>query len=144
MSQLVGARALDELWSRVASLPGVVARRNEAQPVDVPESGLVIMRDGSAGEPEVTLSPRVEFYQHWSELEVYMPRRGEPGAAETALYDLVWALRGKVAEDRTLGGHADYARCGMPEVSTLWIEGAMPVLAARLEVVLGYCEPGGA
>ena len=36
----------------------------------VPATGLVILRDGDPGEPDVTLNPRTEFYAHRIEIEV--------------------------------------------------------------------------
>ncbi|MEX6726165.1 hypothetical protein, partial [Parapedomonas caeni] len=48
-------------------------RRNEVLPEKVPASGLVILRDGDPGEPDVTLNPRTEFYAHRVEIEVYDP-----------------------------------------------------------------------
>jgi hypothetical protein len=41
-----------------------LVRRNEALPERVPAEGLVILRDGDPGEPDVTLNPRTEFYSH--------------------------------------------------------------------------------
>lgn len=36
---------------------GATVLRNESLPKRVPSAGLVILRDGEPGEPEVTLSP---------------------------------------------------------------------------------------
>jgi hypothetical protein len=44
-------------------------RRNEVLPERVPDAGLVIVRDGDPGEPDVTLNPRNEFYSHRVEIE---------------------------------------------------------------------------
>jgi hypothetical protein len=51
-----------------AALPATV-RRSEALPERVPAEGLVILRDGDPGEPDVTLNPRTKFYSHRVELE---------------------------------------------------------------------------
>lgn len=40
----------------------------------MPVEGLVIVRDGDPGEPDVTLNPRTEFYSHRVEIESYIPR----------------------------------------------------------------------
>ena len=39
-------------------------------PERIPAAGLIILRDGKLGEPEVTLSPLRYHYQHRAELEV--------------------------------------------------------------------------
>ena len=43
-------------------------RRNAVLPEKVPAAGLVILRDGEPGEPDITLNPRTEFYAHRVEL----------------------------------------------------------------------------
>ena len=40
-----------------AALPGVEVRRNLAKTERIPPGGLVVIRDGDPGEPEVSLSP---------------------------------------------------------------------------------------
>ena len=44
--------------------------RGDVLPERIPATGLIILRDGKPGEPEVTLSPLTYFYQHRAELEV--------------------------------------------------------------------------
>ncbi len=41
---------------------GVTVLRNEPLPTKIPASGLLILRDGDAGEPEITLSPTRYHY----------------------------------------------------------------------------------
>lgn len=49
-----------------ARLQPLVARtlRDEVLPERIPAAGLIILRDGQPGEPEVTLSPLRYHYQH--------------------------------------------------------------------------------
>jgi hypothetical protein len=49
--------------------------RDEVLPERIPAVGLIILRDGQPGEPEVTLSPLRYHYQHRAELEVVDPPR---------------------------------------------------------------------
>ena len=58
----------------VVLLAGLIAtvRRNEALPEKVPDAGLIILRDGDPGEPDVTLNPRTAFYSHRVELELFV------------------------------------------------------------------------
>ena len=66
-------------------------RRNEVLPEKVPASGLVILRDGDPGEPDVTLNPRMEFYAHRVEIEVFVSR-DPAGGGEAALDALLGAI----------------------------------------------------
>jgi len=54
------------------------ALRGELLPERVPAAGLLILRDGEQGEPEVTLSPLRYHYQHRVEIEA---RTNAAGAA---------------------------------------------------------------
>ena len=124
-------------FSRLASdLPATV-RRNEALPERVPAEGLVIMRDGDPGEPDVTLNPRTEFYSHRVELEAFVTRAAD-GSGEETLDTLVQAIAAALATDPSLGGLAENLVVGAPEIGVLAIEGAAPILTARLAVTVEY------
>ena len=60
---------LAALHTRLSALPAT-ALRGDVLPERIPATGLIILRDGKPGEPEVTLSPLTYFYQHRAELEV--------------------------------------------------------------------------
>ena len=59
---------LAALHARLSALPAT-ALRGEVLPERVPAEGLLILRDGEPGEPEVTLSPLRYHYQHRAEIE---------------------------------------------------------------------------
>ena len=61
---------LAALRQRLQSGLTATVRRNEVLPEKVPTTGLVILRDGDPGEPDVTLKPRTEFYSHRVEIEL--------------------------------------------------------------------------
>lgn len=130
-------QVLAALFARLdTELPATV-RRNEALPERVPAAGLVILRDGDPGEPDVTLNPRTEFYQHRIEIEALVTRE-VGGSGEAALDELVQATAATLALDPSLGGLAENLRLGPPEVSTLVIDGAVPLLSARLLLTVEY------
>ena len=54
---------LATLHARLSALPATVLR-GDVLPERVPAEGLLILRDGEPGEPEVTLSPLAYHYQH--------------------------------------------------------------------------------
>jgi hypothetical protein len=124
------------LASLAASLTATV-RRNEALPERVPDAGLIIMRDGDPGEPDVTLNPRTEFYSHRVELELFVTQP-TAGGGETLLDALVADVHAALAPDPSLGGLAENVVVTAPETGVLAVEGAAPILTARLTIVVDY------
>ncbi|GER08847.1 hypothetical protein GCM10007972_24820 [Iodidimonas muriae] len=112
-------------------------RRNEVLPEKVPAAGLVILRDGDPGAPDVTLNPRTEFYSHRVEIEAYVPRDAQ-GGGEAALDALLGLIGAALMADPSLGGLAENMVPSAPETGALAIEGAAPVLNARLVVTVDY------
>jgi hypothetical protein len=112
-------------------------RRNEVLPERVPAEGLVILRDGDPGEPDVTLNPRTEFYSHRVELEAYVPRDAN-GGGEVALDALLGEIGVALDVDPSLGGLAENLTPSAPETGALAIDGAAPIVTARFVVTVEY------
>ena len=94
---------LAALHARLSALPAT-ALRGDVLPERVPTDGLLILRDGEPGEPEVTLSPLRYHYQHRAEIEAVVQ-----GADRDAAFDTLTASIGAaLAADRTLGGLCDW------------------------------------
>ncbi len=130
-------QVLSAVFACLQAIPLVTARRNEALPVNVPAGCLVMLRDGDPGEPDVTLNPRTAYYSHRAEIEAFITQP-VGGGAEAALDGLLGAIGSALAADTSLGGLAESLSCSAPEVSVLAIEGAAPILAARLTVSIEY------
>jgi hypothetical protein len=130
-------QVLAALLLRLQSGLAATVRRNEALPEKVPAAGLVILRDGDPGEPDVTLNPRTEFYSHRVEIEAYVPR-DSTGGGEAALDALLGAIGTALRIDPSLGGLAENLTLSAPETGALAFEGAAPVLTARLIVTVEY------
>ena len=128
---------LAALLQRLQSGLAATVRRNEVLPEKAPASGLVILRDGDPGEPDVTLNPRSEFYSHRVEIEAYMPR-DPAGGGEAALDALLGSVGTALRTDPSLGGLAENLTPSAPETGALAIEGAAPILTARLVVTVEY------
>ncbi|OYU37566.1 MAG: acyl-CoA transferase [Pseudorhodobacter sp. PARRP1] len=125
---------LATLHARLQTLPAPVLR-GEVLPERIPATGMIILRDGKPGEPEVTLSPLTYFYEHRAELEVVI----QAGTGRDALFDALAASVGAVlAADRTLGGLCDWVEAEAPEPVDLPIEGAAALKAAVIVVILHY------
>ncbi|WP_211219364.1 MULTISPECIES: hypothetical protein [Erythrobacter] len=128
---------LAALAAQLGAALAAPVRRNAALPEKVPADGLVILRDGEPGEPEVTLNPRREWYRHRIELELFVPQ-GNAGGGEAALDGLLGAIGAALRADETLGGLAETLTPAAPEIGVLAIEGAVPLLTARLVLTAEY------
>ena len=129
---------LAALHARLSALPAT-ALRGEVLPERVPAGGLLILRDGEPGEPEVTLSPLRYHYQHRAELEVVF--QAGTGRA-SAFDDLITAIGTALEADRTLGGLCDWVEPEAPASVDLPVEGAAALKAAVITVVLHYTTTG--
>ena len=130
-------QVLSALFGRLQGVPDATVRRNEALPVSVPAGGLIILRDGDPGEPDVTLNPRTEFYSHRAEIEAFVTQAVGGGGEEELDALLSW-LSLKLNIDRSLGGLAENLSWSAPETSVLAIEGAAPIFTARITVTIEY------
>ena len=125
---------LTALHARLQTLSATVLR-DEVLPERIPPAGLIILRDGQPGEPEVTLSPLRYHYQHRTELEVIVQT---PGSRATAFDTLIAAIGTALAIDRTLGGLCDWVEPEAPASVDLPVEGAASLKAAVITFVLHY------
>lgn len=124
---------LTALHARLSVLPAS-ALRGDVLPERVPPDGLLILRDGEPGEPEVTLSPLTYHYQHRAEVEAIVQ-----GPDRDAAFDTLCASIGTaIAADRTLGGLCDWVEAKAPRPVDLPVEGAASLKAAVIPVVLHY------
>jgi hypothetical protein len=116
---------LAALHTLLATL-SATALRGEVLPERVPAAGLLILRDGDPGEPEVTLSLLCYHYQHRAEIEAVAQ-----GSTRDATFDTLCASIGAaIAADRTLGGLCDWVEAEAPRPVDLPVEGAASLKAA--------------
>jgi len=109
--------------------------RNAVLPERVPSEGLLVLRDGEPGEPEVTLSPLRYHYQHRVEIEAIVQK----AEGRDAAFDwLVASLGAVIAADRMLGGLCDWVEAEAPRPVDLPVEGAAALKAAVIPVILHY------
>ena len=130
-------QALSALFDQLRTMALATVKRNEALPQAVPAAGLVILRDGDPGEPDVTLNPVHLFFSHRAEIEAFVPQPAADGG-EALLDALLGDIGAALAADRSLGGLVENLLWSAPEISVLAIEGAAPILCARVIVTLEY------
>ena len=126
-------KILAALHALLSALPAT-ALRGEVLPERVPAEGLLILRDGEPGEPDVTLSPLAYHYQHRAEIEAVVQ-----GAARDIAFDTLTVSIGTALDaDRTLGGLCDWVEAEAPQPVDLPVEGAASLKVAVIPVVLHY------
>lgn len=122
-----------------AAPEGVAVVRNAVLPARIPAAGLIILRDGTPGDPEVLMSPLEYCYEHEAEVEIIVDR---PATVRDQIFDaLKLAVGQAIAADRTLGGLCDYVNGEAPAPIMLPIDGADGWKAATVPVVLRYGSP---
>jgi hypothetical protein len=130
-------QALSALFGQLRTMALATVKRNEALPQAAPAAGLVILRDGDPGEPDVTLNPVHLFFSHRTEIEAFVSLPAG-GGGEAALDALLGKIGAALAADPNLGGLVENLFWSAPEISVLAIEGAAPILCARVIVTLEY------
>jgi hypothetical protein len=131
-------QVLQALEAVLETVPGAVVERNSVLPEQVPEGGLIILRDGDPGEPEQALGGfGSAYYQHVVEVEVYV-EEGDAAARDAAFDDLLQRIGAALEADPTLGGLAFGVTYGRPEPSIEAVAGAPAIKSATLTVTVDY------
>ncbi len=128
---------LSALLAALETVPGATVLRGAILPERIPLGGLLILRDGDPGTPEVTLSPLQYHYEHRTEVEVIVQGK-TPATRDTAFDALLAELAIAVTFDRTLGGLCDWVEAEAPQPVDLPVEGAEALKAAIVPVILTY------
>ena len=125
---------LQALLARLQTVPLVKVERNRLRPERLPPEGLIILRDGDVGEPEILLSPLSYVWTHAARIEAFS------GAADPDghLDDLLMAIATALTADPTLGGLVDLIDVGAPDFDAAAPEGGADVKAAIVSVRLIY------
>lgn len=122
------------------ALPNADVRRNLAKPERIPPGGLVVVRDGDPGDPEVMLSPLVYVYSHRIpiELAAYETSSQSP---EQVLDEMLGSIGVAVSGDRTLGGLCDFIEAQAPATDDVETAGARAGRWADAAIVAIYGTP---
>ena len=134
-------QVLDAIKSLLSSaLPNADVRRNLAKPERIPPGGLVVIRDGDPGEPEVMLSPLVYVYSHRISIELaaYETSSQSP---EQVLDEMLGAIGVAVSGDRTLGGLCDFIEAQAPSTDDVETAGARAGRWADAAIISVYGTP---
>ena len=127
---------LAALLARLEAVPDAMVKREAPLPETVTAGGLIILRDGDSGDPEVLLSPLSYLWEHLTEVEVIIQRGASDESA--ALDTLLTAVGAALAADRSLGGLAEWLDWGAPKTSGLAIDGAAALRGATVPITIHY------
>lgn len=120
-----------------AAVSGEEVLRNEPLPDDIPSPGVLIVRDGDPGNPDVTMSPVTYHYEHRAEIEAIV-QHANSATRDTNFDDLLGIVGLAVASDTTLGGLCDWLEIKAPAPVDLPSEGAAAIKAAVIPVMIYY------
>lgn len=120
-----------------AALPNADVKRNLAKAERIPPGGLVIVRDGDPGEPEVMLSPLTYIYTHRIPIEVAAYETASK-PREQVLDEMLGAIGAAVAADRTLGGLCDFIEPEAPATDDVETAGARAGRWADAAIIAVY------
>ena len=136
-------QVLSALFARLQTLVGIppdgtVVLRQADKSEAIPAGGLLILRDGSPGEPvETYMSPTTYIYEHVATIEAFARGATQPERA-AALDALIVPIAALFDADRTLGGLCDDVREQAPEPDDVELEGAPTEAFAAVPIVLTY------
>jgi hypothetical protein len=134
-------QVLDGIKMLIATaLPNADVKRNLAKPERIPPGGLVIVRDGDPGEPEVMLSPLLYVYTHRVPIEI-AAYESSSATREQVLDEILGAIGTAVAGDRTLGGLCDFIEAEATATDDIDTAGARPGRWADAAIVAVYGTP---
>lgn len=128
---------LNALFEQLKQINDVKVLKNEPLPQKIPKNGIIFLRDGNVGEPEVLLSPPCFIYQHVAEIEIVVQAL-KAEERDKKLDELMAKIGALISENTTLGGLVDYCLSGQPEFILEAPEGVVPMKAAVIPIVLEY------
>lgn len=131
-------QVIEAVKSLLASaLPNAEVKRNLDKPDRIPPGGLVIVRDGEPGEPDVLLSPLTYVYEHRVPIEIAAFASASL-SREEALDQMLSAIGTAVAADRTLGGLCEILDTEAPVSDDLETAGALSGRWAEAAIIAAY------
>ena len=128
---------LQALKETLSGITGVTVERNSAIPEEIPEGGLIIIRDGDPGTPDEVIGFSDVYYAHQIEVEAYVSNADQETRDEE--WNSLMAAIGTALEgDRTLGGEVAGFSYSQPAPLTEPVEGGHDIKSAVIELTAEY------
>lgn len=122
------------LLAQLQAIPLVKVERNRMRPERVPPEGLLILRDGEMGEPEILLSPLIYVWNHNARVELYSSSADPDAHMDVLLISLGEALNA----DTSLGGLVDLMEIGSPDFDGAAPDGGPDIKATVVPIRVTY------
>jgi hypothetical protein len=111
--------------------------RNLDKPPQVPDTGMIILRDGTEEEPEVLLSPLTYIYEHLVTAEVIV-QESDAALRDSQIDSLLVSIGSVINANRTLNGLAEWVEARSPDFQQEPIEGAATIRTASVLIMIRY------
>lgn len=119
-------------------IPSTTVKRNEDALEKIPSGGLIVIRDGDPGDPDVVLGGfRSCYYQHQIDVEVFV-QNGDGTLRDSAFNTLVSAIGDALEADLSLGGLCQNISYGYPQANTDPVTGGAGVKSALISLIAEY------
>ena len=126
------------LESALEAIPDISVERNSAVPEKIQSAGLIILRDGTADEPEQPLGGFGGVYcRQDAEIEIYV-EDGDAAARDTAFDSLLGQVGAALNIDPKLGGLAFGLTYIRSEIDTEAVIGGPAIKAGTLIVAIEF------
>ena len=120
-----------------AALPLAEVKRNLDKPERISPGGLIIVRDGDPGEPDVLLSPLTYIYTHRVVIEL-AAYASDTLTREQVLDQMLAAIGTAIMVNRTLGGLCDFLETEAPTSDDIEAAGAKAGRWAEAAIIASY------
>lgn len=130
-------KIINALFENLKLINSVMVLKNEPLPQKIPKTGIIFLRDGNLGEPEVLLSPLIYIYQHQAEIEVIV-QDVDSNIRDELLDKLLLKVNEFIGKSGNLNNLVDYISIGTPEFLLEAPEGTVPIKAAIIPIILEY------
>jgi hypothetical protein len=120
-----------------SALPDAEVKRNLAKPERIPPGGLVVIRDGDPGEPDVTLSPVSYLYTHRIPVEI-ATFESATLTREQVVDEMLAAIGAAIIAHRRLGGLVDWIEAEAPSSEDIETTGSQAGRFADFVIVATY------
>lgn len=111
--------------------------RNAPERIKPTSAGLLVLRDGDPGEPDVDLSPPAYHYRHAAELVVVV-KDASQDARDSQLDGLLQVIGSALLADDTLGGVVEIVQAGEPVTNDDGEQGSVPIKSAVVPIYVEY------
>lgn len=132
-------QVLSTLFTKMKALEttNVKVYRNLDKPPQVPNTGIIVLRDGTEEEPEVLLSPLTYIYEHLVTTEV-IAQNADQKTRDDLIDAMLVSIGGIINVNRTLNGLAEWVEARSPDFQEEPIEGAATIRTATVLIMIRY------